>query len=154
MLSDPDHAQAGRSVVPEKKQELIQKILNLIKQGQSELNEVEVEAALDTATVKSLTRDPADTKLLDKLEIFDIFTEASIEEVEDAINSVTIALEAEPIFSTEKIGDHSLLRLDDDADEDTEQDIGIDDLIVGAIGKLPKEVQEGIKTGYETVMEG
>ena len=76
-----------------------------------------------------------------------LFNDNSLEEMEEALNIVNDTLKHEPIFTKTQ----ALVRQDEDVDE--EEDNTLEDIAVGVYEALPSDVQDGIREGYENMVE-
>ena len=131
-----------------KKQELVGKIIDLIKREQIKLNLIEdqkLEKEIRHKSVETTTISSLGTMLDD---VNALFEKNTVSEVEEALNVVTEAMKAEPVFS-KQIEDNEL----SETTIATTPAPSIEDMVVNVYTALPKEVQETIKTGYETVVE-
>ena len=124
----------------DKKQELVGKIIDLIKREEIKLNLIETRhKSVETTTAMILE------------EVEELFEKNSVTEVEEALNVVTEALKAEPIFS--KQIDIETNEITTSTTSTTTPAPTIEDIMTNVYTALPKEVQETIKTGYERAVE-
>ena len=86
------------------------------------------------------------------VEVNEMVETNSLEEMEEAVNRVTHVMEYDPVFDPNTVN----LRQDDvelDEDEEEEEETSLEDIVVGVYQALPKDVQQGIREGYEYATE-
>ena len=85
------------------------------------------------------------------VEVNEMVETNSLEEMEEAVNRVTHVMEYDPVFDPNAVN----LRQDDvELDEDEEEEeTSLEDIVVGVYQALPKDVQQGIREGYEYATE-
>lgn len=128
----------------EKQQELVGKIVDLIKREQIRMNLIEDDNKAEILNEKSVRE-----------EIENMIDENSIEEVSEAVELVDDALKHEPIFnnslSKAELSDFNskqdLQALEEEEEE--EEDTSMEDIAVGIYQALPSDMQEGIRDTYE-----
>lgn len=131
----------------EKQQELVGKIVDLIKREQIRMNLIEDDNKTEILNEKSVRE-----------EIENMIDENSIEEVSEAVELVDDALKHEPIFdnslSKVELGDFNSKQDRPGQDlqaleEEEEEDTSLEDIAVGIYQALPSDMQEGIRDTYE-----
>lgn len=126
----------------EKQQELVGKIVDLIKREQIRMNLIEDDNKAEILNEKSVRE-----------EIENMIDENSIEEVSEAVELVDDALKHEPIFnnslSKPENGDFNSKQDLQALDEEEEEDTSMEDIAVGIYQALPSDMQEGIRDTYE-----
>ena len=123
------------------KQELVGKIIDLIKREQLRQNLIEEE---DTTIIN-------ETSVRD--EVSKLIEINGIEDITEAVDSVSDAVKHEPIFSKAELSDFNLIREDVDALIAEEEDNTLEDLVADVYQALPTDLQLTIAEGYNTVME-
>lgn len=126
----------------EKQQELVGKIVDLIKREQIRMNLIEDDNKAEILNEKSVRE-----------EIENMIDENSIEEVSEAVELVDDALKHEPIFnnslSKAELGDFNSKQDLQALEEEEEEDTSMEDIAVGIYQALPSDMQEGIRDTYE-----
>jgi len=122
-----------------RQQKLVGKIIDLIKREQIR-NEIIEE---DNAILN-------ENEVI--IEVNEMVETNSLEEMEEAVNRVTHVMEYDPVFDPSTVH----VRQDDvelDEDEEEEEETSLEDIVVGVYQALPKDVQKGIREGYEYAAE-
>jgi len=126
----------------EKQQELVGKIVDLIKREQIRMNLIEED--------KEILNETSVRK-----EIEELIEQNSMEDVSEAVELVDDSLKHEPIFSKSpfdlskhELSDVNLIREDVEALEE-EEDQTLEDIAIGIYQALPEDVQKGVRETYE-----
>jgi len=126
----------------EKQQELVGKIVDLIKREQIRMNLIEDDNKAEILNEKSVRE-----------EIENMIDENSIEEVSEAVELVDDALKHEPIFndslSKTELGDFNSKQDLQALEEEEEEETSMEDIAIGIYQALPSDMQEGIRDTYE-----
>jgi len=126
----------------EKQQELVGKIVDLIKREQIRMNLIEDDNKSEILNEKSVRE-----------EIENMIDENSIEEVSEAVELVDDALKHEPIFndslSKTELGDFNSKQDLQALEEEEEEETSMEDIAIGIYQALPSDMQEGIRDTYE-----
>lgn len=126
----------------EKQQELVGKIVDLIKREQIRMNLIEDDTKAEILNEKSVRE-----------EIENMIDENSIEEVSEAVELVDDALKHEPIFndslSKTELGDFNSKQDLQALEEEEEEETSMEDIAIGIYQALPSDMQEGIRDTYE-----
>ena len=135
--------------ITDQKQELVHKIIDLIKREQIRQNLIDEQ---ENTTILN------HENVLEELD--EMFEENEIQDIEEAVEIVNEAVQHEPIFSKAELSDFNLIAEDlqelqekQETAEETEEENTLEDVLVGVYEALPTDVQETIRDGVQTVME-
>merc|ERR1712223_1157205 len=139
----------------DKTQELVGKIVDLIKREQIRMNLIEEDQTeiLNESSVRKEIENMNEENRMDMR--YAKFLKTSVEDVKEAVDLVDEALNHEPIFdhsnlSKHELSDVNLLRQDlqDLESDDEEDETTLEDIAIGVYQALPEEVQGTIRETY------